>query len=107
MQKLVADGVAKGIIDVFEIIEVQKQDLQVAAMRGCLGNCVVQSRPEQQPVGQAGQGVVFGQIRNFGQRGRLRLSRIMQHDDGAAKSSVMFTHGSDGQFDGGLDSVAA
>ena len=60
-QQLVADGVAQGVVDVPEAIEVEQQDRNHAALAAGAGQLLAEPIVQQGPVGQAGEPIVQGQ----------------------------------------------
>ena len=72
-QQLVAGGVAEGVVDELEVVEVEveQRDARVPARRGA-GQREREVLPEQRPVRQAGQRVVVGQVARPAPRPRRR-----------------------------------
>ena len=60
-QQLVADGVAQGVVDVPEAIEIEQQDRNHAALAAGAGQLLAEPIVQQGPVGQAGEPIVQGQ----------------------------------------------
>ena len=62
LQHGIAEGVAERIVDVLEVVEVEKQQrtAQVVALEQ--GNLLAQAVHQQGAIGQVGQGVVVGQV---------------------------------------------
>jgi hypothetical protein len=71
LQKLVADLMTQGVVDVLEAVQIEKQhrDFFVVPMRH--GDRVADPLVQQHPIGQAGQKVVLGRM---GDRQRRRAS---------------------------------
>ncbi len=61
-QQAVADEVAEAVIDVLEMVEVEQQQADLGAVAARLGDRLGQAVHQQGAVGQAGQGVVQGQV---------------------------------------------
>ena len=63
-QQLIADGVAQGVVDVLEAIEIEQQDRNHAALAAGAGQLLAEPIVQQGPVGQAGEPIVQGQTPN-------------------------------------------
>ncbi len=74
LQHAVADRVAERVVDVLEVIEVEKQQGTAQIVALVQGNLLHQALHEQGAVGQVGQRVVIGQMLDLGMRG-------LQHAD--------------------------
>ena len=77
----VAHGVAQGIVDDLEAVEVQEQHGQALAVTVGLGHGQGQAVGEEQPVGQLGERVVVGQAANL-LLGLLALGDVERGPDG-------------------------
>ena len=78
----------QSVVDQFEVIEVEIDHSDAAAMALCLGDCVDHAIAEQQPVRQAGQRVVVGLILELFLR-RLALSDVAIVDDDRVDAAVV------------------
>ena len=70
-QQLVAREVAEGVVHALEVVEVDQQDGADAAVARDARVGLVEPVLEERPVGQAGQGVVQGAVRELGREGAL------------------------------------
>jgi hypothetical protein len=61
-KKIVARPVAEGIIDVFEIVEIQENKCQFGLIPLHSGQGHLQTVIDQDPVGQTGEGIVLGLV---------------------------------------------
>lgn len=62
MQQLVAGLVSEGIVDVFEMVEVEKQHRQLPVVASCLVDALAQKLAEQVSIRQRCKAVVIGQV---------------------------------------------
>ena len=60
-QQLIADGVAQGVVDVLEAVEIEQQDRNHAALAASTGQLLAEPIVQQGAVGQAGEPIVQGQ----------------------------------------------
>ena len=61
LQQRVASGVAVGVVDLLEIIDVDNQDCDPGAGNKCRGDLLQQPALPDGAIGQAGQSVMVGQ----------------------------------------------
>ena len=61
-EDLVAGGVAEGVVDRLEVVEVEEDDREPAAVATGAGDGVADALAEQRAVGEAGDGVVEGLV---------------------------------------------
>ncbi len=61
-QQHVAQGVAQGVVDDFEAIQIEEHHRKPVPVAACVSDGVIEPVEEEGAVGQSGQGVVVGQI---------------------------------------------
>ena len=66
LEHVVADPVAEGVVDLLELVEVDQDDREQAAVAPAARHRLAQAVLEQEPVGQAGQRVVLGEMQHAG-----------------------------------------
>src|SRR6202011_5012189 len=97
LKQFVANRVAQGIVDIFETVQIEKQncDLVDAARRQCdrLANPVVQ----QHSIGQVGQKIVFRQVGHL-LRHRAGSAHVTENNDGSGGLPFTVVDGSDTIF---------
>ena len=62
LQQQIARGMAEGVVDVLEAVEVEQQQGRHVAPAADAGDRLLEPLEQQDPVGQPGQGVVHGEI---------------------------------------------
>src|SRR4029450_5367560 len=61
-EKLVARSMAKCVIDLLEVIEIEQEECSLAAVFAATVERIVQHLAEESPVGEACQRIVIGQL---------------------------------------------
>ncbi len=80
LQNPVAGGVAQGLVDVFEVLLIEKQHADHGAVPVRPGQLFLEPSGQQGPVGQAGERIKIGQLLDFA-FGRLALGDVHQGAD--------------------------
>ena len=88
LQQPVAQAVAQGVVDDLEAIEVEEQDGQPRRAAVRLGHRDGEAVVEQQPVGQAGEGVVVGELLDL-LLGALALGHVERDPEGGRAAAVL------------------
>ena len=108
----VADIVAEGVVDSLEAVQIEEKDRHPAAPPLGLDHRLSEPVAEQQPVGQAGEGIVMGQpveVRLAGAQLLLDaqpVGDVAGHLDHPVERAVRVDQRRDLQFEGVVDAVA-
>jgi len=94
LQQPVAGGMSQGVVDPLEAIEVQEQHGHAVAMALGAFQGLLQAGAEQQPVGQAGQGVVMRQVAEA-VAGLLQRRDVAQDRHVVGDPALIVAHGAD------------
>ncbi len=106
LKKLVAGRMSQGIIDMLEAIQVQEQHRDLVPVTGGERDRLADPVAEQQPVGQAGEEIMLGRMKDF-QRHRPGGADIAQDDDRAGDVSFTVMDRGYGILDRNFGAVAA
>src|SRR5829696_5828784 len=98
-QELVAGGVAQGVVEALEVVEVHVHHrnppcLTLSSLSLGPREGVYESVPEEHPVGQASQGVVEGLMGELVLE-RLTLGEVLQHEPYLQQSPTLVSYGID------------
>jgi hypothetical protein len=105
LQQLIADGMAQGIVDVFEAVEIQKEYGEVFFLAASQGNGLSDAVAQQHAIGEVGDDIVLGGVGHL-KRDCVGRGGIVKNDDRADDAASAVVERGGGILDDRFEPVA-